>query len=173
MQNDIYLICSNAMQYNAPDTIYYKQVLISLPLYLLHYSLFSFLQLLWSIVTLRNYFGKARTIQELARKKFLKVRIVVERSEKELKSEQKTISNSLPKKQIKRLVSRTSQEPVGSDFSSGATLATVGDVQNSLNVTQTGGGERPNNVDGFIESNSSLVENNLEKAEEVLSGITY
>ncbi|KAI3749415.1 hypothetical protein L2E82_20027 [Cichorium intybus] len=23
---DVYLICTNAMQYNAPDTIYYKQV---------------------------------------------------------------------------------------------------------------------------------------------------
>ena len=26
MQSDVLLICSNAMQYNAPDTIYYKQV---------------------------------------------------------------------------------------------------------------------------------------------------
>lgn len=26
MQSDVFLICSNAMQYNAPDTIYHKQV---------------------------------------------------------------------------------------------------------------------------------------------------
>lgn len=26
MQDDIFLICSNAMQYNAPDTIYFRQV---------------------------------------------------------------------------------------------------------------------------------------------------
>ena len=26
MQSDIFLICSNAMQYNAPDTVYFRQV---------------------------------------------------------------------------------------------------------------------------------------------------
>lgn len=135
-ESDIDLICSNAMQYNAADTIYYKQ---------------------------------ARTIQELAQRKFLKVRIDFDRSEKELKPAQKIISNSLPKKQMRKSVGRTSQEPVGSDFSSGATLATVGDVQNSQNVTQAGGGDKPSNIDGHVEGNSSLVENNLEKAE-LLSG---
>lgn len=26
LQDDVFLICSNAMQYNAPDTIYFRQV---------------------------------------------------------------------------------------------------------------------------------------------------
>lgn len=26
VQEDVFLICSNAMQYNAPDTIYFRQV---------------------------------------------------------------------------------------------------------------------------------------------------
>lgn len=29
LQDDIFLICSNAMQYNAPDTIYFRQVLLN------------------------------------------------------------------------------------------------------------------------------------------------
>ncbi|KAK9269660.1 hypothetical protein L1049_001438 [Liquidambar formosana] len=136
-ESDVFLICTNAMQYNAPDTIYYKQ---------------------------------ARSIQELATKKFQKLRIDIERSEKELKSEQKPRSNSLAKKQIRKLIGRTSQEPVGSDFSSGATLATAGDIQNGLSATQAGGCERPSNTDGIVEGNSSLIENNLDKAEELLSG---
>lgn len=136
-ESDILLICSNAMQYNAPDTIYHKQ---------------------------------ARSIQELAKKKFERLRIEFERSEKELKSEQKTRSNSLIKKPVKKPFCRTPQEPVGSDFSTGATLATVGDVQNGSNLIQGGGCERPSNADGVVEGNSSLVDTNLEKAEELSSG---
>ncbi|CBI26651.3 unnamed protein product, partial [Vitis vinifera] len=80
-------------------------------------------------------------------------------------------SNPLVKKQIKKPIFRTAQEPVGSDFSSGATLATMGDVQNGFNATQAGGCERPSNVDGLIiESNPSQIDNNLEKAEELFSG---
>lgn len=26
LQNDVFLICSNAMQYNSPETVYHKQV---------------------------------------------------------------------------------------------------------------------------------------------------
>lgn len=85
---------------------------------------------------------------------------------------QKTKSNSLVKKQIKKPLSRTMQEPIGSDFSSGATLATAADVQNSSHPTQGIGYERPSNIDGPVEGNSSLNEANLEKAEEILSGAT-
>lgn len=63
------------------------------------------------------------------------------------------------------------QEPVGSDFSSGATLATAGDVQNGSVATQAGGSERPSNNDGHVEGNSSLADNNVEKAEELSSGM--
>ncbi|XP_059441678.1 uncharacterized protein LOC132173981 [Corylus avellana] len=136
-ESDIFLICSNAMQYNAPDTIYHKQ---------------------------------ARSIQELATKKFERLRSEFERSEKELKSDQKTRSNSLIKKPVKKPFCRTSQEPVGSDFSTGATLATIGDVQNSTNLNQGGGCERPSNIDGVVEGNPSLIDTNLEKAEELSSG---
>ncbi|KAI3466260.1 hypothetical protein Pfo_022923 [Paulownia fortunei] len=136
-ESDVFLICSNAMQYNAPDTIYYKQ---------------------------------ARTIQELAKKKFHKIRLNVDRIEKEIKPEQKMRSGSILKKQIKRSVSRTVQEPVGSDFSSGATLATAGDIQNVSNALQAVGSEKPGSIDGLVEGNSFLNDNNLDKAEESLPG---
>uniref|UniRef100_A0A2C9W727 Bromo domain-containing protein n=1 Tax=Manihot esculenta TaxID=3983 RepID=A0A2C9W727_MANES len=136
-ESDVFLICSNAMQYNSPETIYHKQ---------------------------------ARAIQELARKKFEKLRIDLERSEKELKSELKTKPNFLVKKQMKKPLSRTVQEPVGSDFSSGATLATAGDYQSGFVAAQSSGCDRPSNIDGPIEGTSSLVDNTLEKAEELPSG---
>ncbi|KAL3508473.1 hypothetical protein ACH5RR_027874 [Cinchona calisaya] len=134
-ESDVFLICSNAMQYNASDTIYHKQ---------------------------------ARTIQELAKKKFQKVRIGIERSE-ELKSEQKILLGSAVKKLIKKPINRTLQDPVGSDFSSGATLATTGDFQNASSAAQAGGSERASSVDRLVEG-SSLIEKNIEKAEESLPG---
>ncbi|KAF4350904.1 hypothetical protein F8388_017930 [Cannabis sativa] len=135
-ESDIFLICSNAMQYNAPETIYHKQ---------------------------------ARTIQELAKKKFEKLRIKYENSEKELKVVQKIKLNSIMKKQIKKPLYRTSQETLGSDFSSGATLATAVEIQNNLSPTQGGVSEKPGTNDGHIEGNSSLNDANLEKAEETFS----
>ncbi|KAK3027925.1 hypothetical protein RJ639_039392 [Escallonia herrerae] len=135
--SDVVLICSNAMQYNAPDTVYYKQ---------------------------------ASSIQELAKRKFQKLRIVVEHSGKELKSEQKTGSNSLANKLLRKPISQAVQEPVGSDFSSGATLATAGDFQNGPIAVEAGGNERPANVNAFIEGNSSMIDNNLDKGEEPLPG---
>ncbi|KAL0311005.1 UNVERIFIED_CONTAM: Histone acetyltransferase gcn5 [Sesamum angustifolium] len=137
LSGDVFLICSNAMQYNAPDTIYYKQ---------------------------------ARSIQELAKKKFHKIRVNAERLEKEIKPEQKVRPGSVLKKQIKRPVSRTVQEPVCSDFSSGATLATVGDIQNVTNTLQLVGSEKPVIIDGPVEGNSFMNDNNLDKAEESLPG---
>lgn len=82
-------------------------------------------------------------------------------------------ANSTVKKQIKKPLYRTPQETVGSDFSSGATLATVGDILNSFNQVQGAGCERPSNNDGPVEGNSSLNDANLEKAEETSSGTFF
>ncbi|KAG4399887.1 hypothetical protein GLYMA_08G318100v4 [Glycine max] len=136
-ESDVFLICSNAMQYNAPETIYHKQ---------------------------------ARSIQELGRKKFEKLRIGFEHSQIELKSEQKAGSNYLVKKQPKKPLARASQEPVGSDFSSGATLATIADVQPTSHLMQGGRCERSGNLDGILEANAFWIDANQEKAEDVLLG---
>ncbi|CAI0437246.1 unnamed protein product [Linum tenue] len=116
------------------------------------------------------YHKQARAIQELAHKKFEKLRVGIERSEKERKSEQKTKSNFSGKKQMKKPLSRAIQEPVGSDFSSGAALANAGEVQNGPNGVLAGACERPCNVDALVEGSLSLVDNNLEKLEELSSG---
>ncbi|XP_027939420.1 uncharacterized protein LOC114193718 [Vigna unguiculata] len=136
-ESDVFLICSNAMQYNAAETIYHKQ---------------------------------ARSIQELARKKFEKLRFDFDRSQSELKSEQKTRSNSLVKKPAKKPLGHTSQEPIGSDFSSGATLATIGDVLPTSHPMQGVVCERPGNIDGLVEGNAFIIDANQEKAEDYISG---
>lgn len=98
----------------------------------------------------------------------------MERSQSELKSEQKTGSNSLGKKLAKRPLGYTSQEPVGSDFCSGATLATTGDVLPiSHPISHPMQGilcERPGNIDGLLGS-SFFIDANQEKAEDFISGI--
>ncbi|XP_042037341.1 uncharacterized protein LOC121783360 isoform X2 [Salvia splendens] len=132
-EDDVFLICSNAMQYNAPDTIYHKQ---------------------------------ARTIQELAKRKFHKIRLNFERNDKENKPEQKARSGSLSKNEMKRHVIRAGQEPIGSDFSSVATLATPGNTQNVFSV----GSEKAGGVDGLIDGSSFLNDNNLDKVEDLLPG---
>ncbi|XP_028796753.1 uncharacterized protein LOC114752193 [Neltuma alba] len=136
-ESDVFLICTNAMQYNSPETIYHKQ---------------------------------ARSIQELARKKFEKLRVDFENSQGELKSDQKARSNSLGKKQTKKPVCHASQEPVGSDFSAGATLANIGDVLPTSHPIAGGSCERPCNNDGLADVNGFIIDANQEKAEDFLSG---
>ncbi|XP_058742943.1 uncharacterized protein LOC131615800 [Vicia villosa] len=136
-ESDVFLICSNAMQYNSSDTIYHKQ---------------------------------ARSIQELARKKFEKLRINIERTQSEQKSEQKTRSNSLGKNLAKRPLGYASQEPVASDFFSGATLATTGNVPPISHPMQGTLSERPSNIDGLVAGNAFFIDANQEKAEDFMLG---
>ncbi|KAL0353655.1 UNVERIFIED_CONTAM: Bromodomain-containing protein 9 [Sesamum angustifolium] len=136
-ESDVFLICSNAMQYNAPDTIYHKQ---------------------------------ARSIKELAIKEFHKIRLNAECSEKDVKPDQKMRSCSTLARQIKRSVSRTVQESLNSDFSSGATHATTVDIHNASDAFQSVGCERPGNIDVLAEGNHLSNDNNLYKGEESLPG---
>ena len=115
--------------------------------------------------------SQARSIQELGRKKFEKLRIGFERSQIELKSEQKAGSNYLVKKQPKKPLACASQEPVGSDFSSGATLATIADVQPTSHLMQSGRCERTGNIGGILEANAFWIDANQERADDVLSGM--
>ncbi|XLR47920.1 hypothetical protein S83_032580 [Arachis hypogaea] len=85
VHENVFLICSNAMQYNAPDTIYHKQAR--------------------AIQEPRGGgWGE-----------FEKLRIAFECSQAELKPEQKSRSNALVKKPGKRPPGRPSQEPIGSN----------------------------------------------------------
>ncbi|XP_045826951.1 bromodomain-containing protein DDB_G0270170-like isoform X2 [Trifolium pratense] len=129
-ESDIFLICSNAMKYNSPETVYHRQ---------------------------------ARTIQELGRKKFEKLRIKFERTRVELNSELKTRSNSLVKKSLKKLPGCASQESVGFDLS-------YGDVQPTSYPMQSGSYERHGNIDGIVTGNAFLIDANQDKAEDVFSG---
>lgn len=182
MQSDVFLICSNAMQYNSAETVYHKQVNA---LFTLRLLLFPFLS---HVTQQKIILVKARAIQELATKKFHRLRVGIERAEKEakaekelklekeqklekdLKSEQKVKPNFWARRQTKKPFSRTIQEPVGSDFSSGATLATAGEIQNgSVATTNVAISERPSYTDGLVDG--TCVFDNQDKAEDLSSGM--
>lgn len=138
-EKDVLLISTNAMRYNASDTIYYKQ---------------------------------ARAIQELARKKFQGLRFDPEGIEGELRLASKAKYGFSSKKLTRKPgIGRSQFEPAGSDFSSGATLATGGDhaIRSSAPMqdsTKTWKAEKPANIFGNSDGMGFLVESNSEKAEE-------
>lgn len=86
--------------------------------------------------------------------------------------EPKAGSNYLVKKQQKKPLAHASQEPVGSDFSSGATLATIAGVHPTSHPMQGGRCEKPGNIDGILEGNAFWIDANQEKAEDVFSGFS-
>jgi len=143
-EKDVFLICSNAMNYNAVGTIYYR---------------------------------KARAIQELAKKSFQILRLDPEKIELEHEFPPNSKSVFSAKKFTNKATLRKSHfESTGSDFTSGATLATGG---NDANLSNTSLHDAPkvrntgcvysngtvyqghNNDDG----NSSAVDSKAEKSE--------
>ncbi|XP_012444392.1 uncharacterized protein LOC105768775 [Gossypium raimondii] len=96
---DVFLICSNAMQYNAPDTIYFRQ---------------------------------ARSMQELARKDFENLRQDSDEGEPQVKVVRR---GRPPGKSLKKsLVSSSSIDHVGSEYSSDAALAAGRDASSLSNT---------------------------------------
>ncbi|KAL3597767.1 hypothetical protein D5086_009404 [Populus alba] len=131
-EKDVFLICTNAMQYNAPDTIYFRQ---------------------------------ARSIQELARKNFENLRQDTDDNE----AEHKVVKRGRPPSEnLKKSPGRPSLDPAGSEFPSGATLA-------------TGGENRPSEKPGFADSSEqfhgsrneaySLTDNRFERHDETAGSV--
>ena len=69
-------------------------------------------------------------------------------------------------------MSRTTQEPFGSDLLSGAILATAGVFRSGSNTIQAGGFDRLTNMDGPVAGITPLVDNSLDKADD-LQGTIY
>ncbi|KAL4201395.1 hypothetical protein AMTRI_Chr02g258480 [Amborella trichopoda] len=135
LEGDVILICTNAMQYNAPDTIYFKQ---------------------------------AHSIKELARKKFHELKVDHEGAKIELKAAQEVKDDSSIRKPLKKSLSRSTLEHAGSDFSSGATLATAGDISNLSNILQPPASEQAGNGSCFGDGNSTLADSfRIDKTEEL------
>ncbi|KAI0527375.1 hypothetical protein KFK09_002975 [Dendrobium nobile] len=135
-EDDVLLICSNAMQYNAPDTVYFRQ---------------------------------ACAIQDLARKKFQRVRENVKHKETEQtehRSKEKASLTPMEKKITRTLRSDKIQhkavvEPIVSDISSGATLASAGDTSTGLSTVN--GVEKFVAVNELLDASSSLEGSKQEK----------
>lgn len=106
---------------------------------------------------------QARTIQELARKKFDKLKA------DEIKSVQKTRSASITEKPVKKYLVSV-QEHVVSDFSSGATVAAPKDACASSNVSQDGGVEKlvNGNVITPADGNFVATEKQMDKMEDAV-----
>lgn len=115
-------------------------------------------------------YSKARAIQELAKKRFEKLR-VVSCNEMELESLQKIRPNSMERKPMKKSMSMSAQEPVGSDFSSGATLANTRDTCTGPNTAEAVAFDKSGSVDGFVMDGNSFLEENKHVTAEELSGI--
>ncbi|KAK4752489.1 hypothetical protein SAY87_021287 [Trapa incisa] len=149
-ESDVLLICSNAMQYNAPDTIYYKQAR-------------TIQELGW------KKFQKLRTdYQRFEREQKMdhKAKSDIDSSEKELKADLRMKSNTLIKKQMKKPMSRPYSGPLGSDYSAAATLVIGEDLQNASSANC----EVPSTTDSILDGSIILAENNLDKAEELSTG---
>jgi bromodomain-containing protein 7/9 len=135
-QHDVFLICKNAMKYNAPDTVYHKQAL---------------------------------SIQELAKKKFERVKCEIRDSEKELKSEHKPMPNSLPAKQMKKPIKRIVHERAGSDFTRDPTPPAV-DTRNIPSAPRAAESVKPALVDDFVESDAPFLGVNSKKGDDEQEG---
>ncbi|MQM04882.1 hypothetical protein Taro_037686 [Colocasia esculenta] len=129
-ESDVFLVCTNAMQYNAPDTIYFRQ---------------------------------ARSIQDLATKKFQKIRFD---NQDALRSEQKIRSNSVTTKLGKRSLGKSAHTPGGSDVSLPATCISTEDASSSGHkAEQAYPIGQPVSVNGVIDD-SLTCENKSEKGDE-------
>lgn len=108
----------------------------------------------------------------MGKRKFEKARIKIKRAEKELKTDEKVKPINSVKKQVRQQpFSRNGLEPVGSDFSSGANLASGATLNEPVSI-QTGGIEKHSYTDVLVERNTSLVDS-LEKAEDLSSGMVF
>ncbi|XP_068668544.1 uncharacterized protein [Aristolochia californica] len=128
-EGDVFLICTNAMQYNAPDTIYFRQ---------------------------------AKAIQELAKKRFEKLRV------DEPKTTQKTKLTSVVETPLKKSSTKSVPEHIGSDVSPVTTIAPAGDVGILINTATAGSVEKPGHADNLAtDKNSHSAENKMDKIEEL------
>ncbi|GAV88136.1 Bromodomain domain-containing protein [Cephalotus follicularis] len=118
-EKDILLICSNAMQYNAPDTIYFRQ---------------------------------ARSMLELAKKDFENLRQESDDSEPP-----KVVRRGRPPGKTVKKTSEIPFDVVGSDLSSGTTLATGGDNSswsNAYNLRKVTTSQKFRATDSFAKASN-------------------
>ncbi|XP_008808423.2 uncharacterized protein LOC103720485 isoform X2 [Phoenix dactylifera] len=110
---------------------------------------------------------EARTIQDMAGQKFQKLRVDGKCAETAGKSDEKINFSPIEKKPLMKSLSRTAQEPLGSDISSAATIVSTGDAGTALSTAQANGVEASVILNGFADGNSSLGESKSEKADEL------
>ncbi|CAL9134315.1 unnamed protein product [Musa textilis] len=133
-EDDVFLICSNAMQYNAPDTIYFRQ---------------------------------ARSMQDIGRKEFQKLRLEGKCMETYSKCEEKTVFNPIEKKLLQKCPPRVVQENFVSDISSATTIASGGEPCTGLSTAEASGVDPATTSNGLADGSSSLGESKSEKVDDL------
>lgn len=143
-EDDVFLICSNAMQYNAPDTIYFRQAC--------------------SIQEMaRKKFQMLRSDGAHKQQTF----VVPAPFATERNYVEKMNSNFIEKKLIKKPVCITSKERLSSDNSSGATLPLMQDTVTVMKTAQINESKRSTIVNQGLDRTPPLVESKSDKADEV------
>ncbi|CAL9087022.1 unnamed protein product [Musa acuminata var. zebrina] len=134
LEDDVFLICTNAMQYNAPDTIYFRQ---------------------------------ARTMQDIGRKEFQKLRTEGKCIETVSKCEEKIRPDSTEKKPLQKCLPKVVQESFVSDISSATTHPSGGDPCTGLSTAEASGAEPASASNGLADGSCSLGESKSEKVDDL------
>ncbi|URE26241.1 BROMO [Musa troglodytarum] len=134
MQDDVFLICTNAMQYNGPDTIYFRQ---------------------------------ARTMQDIGRKEFQKLRTEGKCIETVSKCEEKIRPDSTEKKLLQKCLPKVVQESFVSDISSATTHPSGGDPCIGLSTAEASGAEPASASNGLADGSCSLGDSKSEKVDDL------
>ncbi|KAL9269166.1 Bromodomain and PHD finger-containing protein [Drosera capensis] len=161
-ESDVFLICSNAMLYNASETIYHKQARAIKELAEKKFQ------------HIRDDFERLEKevkAEQVPKPEPSSRPEPTPKPEPMPKPEPESKSNSSISKQMRTQISRSTQERIGSDHISDAAPLATADPQKAPISVHVGSGEKQCNNGGHLEGSSSLlVDNTPEKLEDQQSG---
>nr|CAD1819219.1 unnamed protein product [Ananas comosus var. bracteatus] len=177
-EDDVFLICNNAMQYNAPDTIYFRQARSIQDMARNKFQELRDDNLCTGKKLRDNGLCTGKKLRDdglCTGKKLTDDGLCIEKKRRdddlstknEWKDEARVKVESLEKQQVEKGFCRNQQEPHVSDISSAATLASVGEAYTGLSTAQANDVEPSMVVDKSVDNSSSLGESKSEKFDEL------
>ena len=110
---------------------------------------------------------KARSMQDIGRKEFQKLRIEGKCMETYSKCEEKTVFNPIEKKLLQMCPPRVAQENFVSDISSATTIASGGEPCTGLSTAEASGVDPATTSNGLADGSCSLGESKSEKVDDL------
>ncbi|XP_020095698.1 bromodomain-containing protein DDB_G0270170 [Ananas comosus] len=178
-EDDVFLICNNAMQYNAPDTIYFRQARSIQDMARNKFQELRDDNLCTGKKLRDNGLCTGKKLRDdglCTGKKLRDDGLCIEKklrdddlsTKNEWKDQARVKVESLEKQQqVEKGFCRNQQEPHVSDISSAATLASVGEAYTGLSTAQANDVEPSMVVDKSVDNSSSLGESKSEKFDEL------